>query len=92
MRQTLTSGALTPASPDFNPADVDGDCLTLLNAGVLQDNPSTLNGQTITFRGRFESKYLTGEVLDLQACSEPTALVLNERDTRRQLRALQRAH
>lgn len=78
--------------PSFNPADFDGDCLTLLNADVLEDNVSVFNGQTVTVRGRFESNYRTDDVLDLQACNERTALVLDERDTRRLLRALQRAH
>ena len=79
-------------APGFNPADFDADCLTLLNADVLEGNVSVFNGQTVTVRGRFESKYLTDDVLDLQACHEPTALVLDERDTRRLLRALQHVH
>jgi hypothetical protein len=78
--------------PSFKSSDFDGDCLTLLNAGVLEDNVSVFDGQTITVRARFESNYRTENVLDLQACSEPSALALNERDTRRLLQALQRAH
>jgi hypothetical protein len=75
----------------FNPAEFDADCLTLLNTQVLEENPSVFEGQTITVRGRFESNYLTGDVLDLQACG-PTALALDQRDTRRLLQALQHAH
>jgi len=71
----------------FNPADFDADCLTLLNARVLEENPGVFDGQTITVRGRFESNYLTGDVLDLQACGR-SALDLDERDTRRLLQAL----
>lgn len=77
--------------PGFNSADFDGDCLTLLNADILENNVSVFDGQTVTVRGRFESNYRTDDVLDLQACSERTALVLDERDTRRLLRALQRS-
>jgi hypothetical protein len=79
-------------APGFNPADFDADCLTLLNAGILEDNVSVFNGQIVTVRGRFKSKYLADDVLDLQACHEPTALVLDEQDTRRLLRTLQHAH
>lgn len=77
-------------APGFNPADFDADCLTLLNADVLEAHVSIFNGQTVTVRGRFESNYLIDGVLDLQACHEPTALVLDERDTRRLLQALRR--
>ena len=83
--------AFNAQAPGFDAADFDADCLTLLNADVLENNVSVFNGQTITVRGRFESKYLTGDVLDLQACHEPTALVLDERDTRRLLKSLQHA-
>jgi hypothetical protein len=84
--------ALYAQTPGFNPAEFDADCLTLLNAHVLEDNRSVFEGQTITVRGRFERNYLTGDVLDLQACGGPTALALDERDTRRLLQALQHAH
>jgi hypothetical protein len=84
--------ALYAHEPGFNAADFDGDCLTLLNADVLEDNVSVFNGQTIRVRGRFESNYRTDDVLDLQACHERTALVLDERDTRRLLRDLPHAH
>lgn len=83
--------ALYANEPGFNSADFDGDCLTLLNADILENNVSVFDGQTVTVRGRFESNYRTDDVLDLQACSERTALVLDERDTRRLLRALQRS-
>jgi hypothetical protein len=78
-------------TPGFNPAEFDADCLTLLNAHVLEENPSLFEGQTITVRGRFERNYLTGDVLDLQACGR-AALALDERDTRQLLQALQHAH
>ena len=77
--------------PSFKLADFDGDCLTLLNAHHLEDNIAVFNGRTITVRGRFESNYRTDDVLDLQACNERTALVLDERDTRRLLESLQHA-
>jgi hypothetical protein len=79
-------------APGFTPADFVADCLTLLNARVLEENPSVFDGQTITVRGRFESNYQTGDVLDLRACGGPTALALDERNTRQLLQALQRAH
>jgi len=79
-------------TPGFNPAEFDADCLTLLNAQILEENQSVFDGQTITVRGRFESNYQTGEVLDLQACGGPTALALDERNTRQLLQALQPAH
>lgn len=79
-------------TPGFNPADFEADCLTLLNAHVLEENYSIFNGQTITVTGRFVRNYLTGDMLDLQACSGPTALALDERQTRRLLHALRRAH
>jgi hypothetical protein len=77
--------------PGFNPADFDADCLTLLNARLLEENPGAFNGRTITVRGRFESNYMTGNVVDLQACGR-TALVLDEENTRQLLHALQHAH
>lgn len=86
------SRAFDTQAPGFNASDFDADCLTLLNADVVEDNFSVFDGQTITVRGRFESKYLTGNVVDLQACHEPTALVLDERDARRVLRDLRHAH
>jgi hypothetical protein len=84
--------AFDAQAPGFDAADFDADCLTLLNAGVLEDNVSVFDGQTVTVRGRFESTYRTDDVLDLQACHESTALLLDERDARRLLRTLQRAH
>jgi hypothetical protein len=83
--------ALYADAPGFNAAEFDADCLTLLNADVLEDNVAVFDGQTVTVRGRFESKYLTDDVLDLQACHEPSALALDERDTRRLLHVLQHA-
>lgn len=83
--------AVHAPTPGFN-TEFDADCLTLLNAQVLEENSSAFNGQTVTVRGRFERNYLTGDVLDLQACGGPTALALDERNTRRLLKALQRAH
>lgn len=79
-------------APGFNPAEFDADCLTLLNAQVLEENPSVFSGQTITVRGHFERNYQTGDILDLQACGGPTALILDKRDTRRLLQVLQHAH
>jgi len=40
----------------FNPADVDGDCLTLLNADGLEDNIAVFNGRSVTVSGRLESR------------------------------------
>ena len=78
-------------TPGFNPAEYDADCVTLLNARVLEENSSVFNGRTVTMRGRFVRDYLTGDMLDLQACGT-TALALDERDTRRLLQVLQHAH
>jgi hypothetical protein len=83
--------AFRAQTPGFNPADFDADCLTLLNSQVLEENPSVFDGKTITVRGRFESNYMTGDVLDLQACGR-AALALDERNTRQLLQSLQRAH
>jgi len=83
--------AFRAQTPGFNPAEFDADCLTLLNAQLLEENRSVFNGQTITVRGHFERNYQTGDVLDLQACGGPTALALDEKDTRRVLQALQHA-
>lgn len=84
--------AFRALTPGFNPSEFDPDCLTLLNAHVLEENSSIFDGQTITVRGRFVRNYQTGDMLDLQACGGPAALALNERDTRRLLRALQHPH
>jgi hypothetical protein len=65
------------------------DCVTLLNAQLLEDNPSLFNEQMITIRGRFVSDYLDGDVLDLQACGGPTGLIVDEEDARRVFRDLQ---
>ena len=64
--------------PDFNPADFDDDCLTLLNAEALLDNREIFAGETITVRGVFERNYLDGTVVDLQACGGPSALILDD--------------
>jgi hypothetical protein len=78
--------------PGFNAAAFDADCLTLLNAHILEENASIFDGLTITVHGRFVSNYQTADVLDLQACGGPTALALDERDTRRLLQALRHPH
>lgn len=60
--------ALYANRPDFDPADYDPDCLTLLNADVLLDNREMFGGRTMTLRGVFEKTfYLDGTILDLQA-------------------------
>lgn len=82
--------AVDAPTPGFN-LEFEADCLTLLNAKVLEENSSVFNGQTITVRGRFVRKYLTGDVVDLQACGGPTAFILDEGDTRRLLRDLKAA-
>jgi len=84
--------AFRAQTPGFNPTEFEADCLTLLNAQVLEENSSFFNGQTITVHGRFERNYLTGDVLDLQACGGPTAFALDERDTRRLLQVLKHTH
>lgn len=84
--------AFRALTPGFDPSPFYADCLTLLNAHVLEENRSVFNGQTITVRGRFERNYLTDDMLDLQACGGPTALALDERDTQRLLQALQHPH
>jgi len=79
-------------TPGFKPADFDADCLTLLNARVLEENDSVFSGQTVTVTGRFQRNYLTGDMLDLQACGGPAALALDEPTTRRLLQTLKHAH
>jgi len=76
--------------PGFNAADFDADCLTMLNARLVEQNFSVFDGQTITVRGRFMRNYMTGNVLDLQACGR-NAFVLDAQDTRRVLKALRHA-
>jgi len=81
--------AFRAQTPGFDPSDFYLDCLTLLNARLLEENRSLFNGQTITVRGRFQRNYLDGNVLDLQACGGPTALILDEQDARRVFQDLQ---
>lgn len=83
--------AFRASTAGFDPNVFYADCLTLLNARILEENRSVFNGQTITVRGRYQRNYLTDDVLDLQACGGPTALTLDEQDAQRLLRAMRPA-
>ena len=68
--------------------DYDNYCLTLIDTAMIWDNRSLLSGKTVTLKGTFERNYLDGATLDLQACSEGTALSIDPisfADTIRQL-------
>lgn len=71
--------------PDVDASDYDADCLTLLDVHTLVRDWVLVPGQTVTVYGRFQSNYLDGQVVDLQACGAPTALALDAEKTKRAL-------
>lgn len=75
-------------SRDFNVKKYNKYCLTIANPGLLYKNRSTVNGKTLTFRGKFIDNYLDGHTVDLGARPLPTAIVIDEHDLKRRYPAL----
>jgi hypothetical protein len=63
-------------------------CLTIANPGLLYKNRASVNGKTITVRGKFIDNYLDGTVIDLGACPLPTAIVVDDADLERRYGSL----
>ena len=75
---------------DFDPSDYSKDCLTLLAADIFWEHRELLEEKTITIRGVFVKNYLDGNVVDLQACEEPSAFIVNQEDVKRVIESLTR--
>lgn len=69
---------------DFEPEEYDKYCLTIANPDQLRRDPERYKGKTLTFRGEFVKDYLGGDVIDLGACANPSAIVIDALTTQDQ--------
>lgn len=86
---------ITPRDLNTHPARYDGHDVVVRGFVILGTNGRSLYQSRERFEEfdrAFRAQLSTGDILDLQACGGPTALALNERDTRELLLALQHAH
>jgi hypothetical protein len=67
----------------FDPRHYLPYCLTIANPQIFDGHEGGFSGRTFVFRGKFLKKYLTDASIDLGACPLPTAIVIDESDTRR---------
>ena len=65
---------------DFRPAEWNKYCLTIANPGPLYKHEAKVNGQTLTLTGKFMNDYLKPNMIDIGACPQPTAIVVDYSD------------